>query len=307
MVRVPDDDDSLLTLRVSRRTVAFVQALVVHAMCLGLLLLLPEPPRQEQRVEVTLRSPPPPPSMTSPSPLPAPKAALRPPSVQPPPLLPSPPPPPTTFFPVVPELPPSSTPPQNAAILPLAERAPDPLTPIPPPTPSPATSWKERLLTSLAPPPRAPEGVLPPSFSTLDRVVAADARLHDDQNERRLVEDFGPFFRRGLEALRATWHPDDVLRRDRDDEVRRCARETRTTHGVAVIDRDGDVIDVELKRPSGCPMLDTEALAAFRRVGRFLHPPAGLFVDGVGEPTTTARLPVRFIVSFDGSVQLDWR
>jgi TonB family protein len=204
-------------------------------------------------------------------------------------------------------LPPSPTPPDNAAVLPIAERAPDPLQPVPPPTPTAPGTWKERLLSSLAPPPRSPDAVLPPSFATLDRVAAADARLHDDKNEERLVVDYGPFFRRGLEALRATWHPDEVLQRQQRDEVLRCARELRTTLAVAVIDREGDVIDVELKRPSGCPMLDAEALAAFRRVARFPHPPDGLFVDGVGAPADTARLPVRFIVSFDGTVRLDWR
>ncbi|MBM4282205.1 MAG: energy transducer TonB [Deltaproteobacteria bacterium] len=300
MPRPGDEDDEFVTLRLSRRAVAFVYAAVLHAALLALVALLPEPPRREQRVEVTVRRPPPPTPPAASSPRPArpaspPRASPTPPA-------------PLPVSPVVPVLPPSLAPPDNAAVLPLVERAPDPRQPLPPPVPTaPPSSWRERLLSSLATPPRPRDDVLPPSFKTLDRVVAADARLHDDKNEERLVFDYGPFFRRGLEALRATWHPDDVLRADRDDEVRRCARETRTTLAVAVIDRAGNVVDVELKRPSGCAGLDGEALAAFRRVARFPHPPPGLFVDGVGAPSDTARLPVRFIVSFDGSVQLDWR
>src|SRR5688572_32621312 len=45
-------------------------------------------------------------------------------------------------------------------------------------------------------------GALAPSFNTLERVAMSDPRLHDEQTERRMMEDFGPFFRRGLEALR---------------------------------------------------------------------------------------------------------
>jgi TonB family protein len=302
MPRPAGDDDDVITLRFSRRVVALLQALAVHALLLGLLSLLPDPPRREERIEIAVRRPPPPPSLPATTPRPAarptPEAAPRPapPRREPPPV-----------SPVVPELPPSSNPPDAAAVLPLAEKAPDPLVPLPPPAPSASSSWKERLLSSLAPPPRPLDGPLAPSTSTLARVANADARLHDDKNEERLIVDYGPFFRRGLEALRATWHPDDVLRRDRSEDVRRCAQQTRETLAVAVIDREGDVVDVQLTRGSGCPALDGEAVAAFRRVARFPHPPTGLFVDGAGEPSSTARLPVRFIVSFDGSVRLDWR
>jgi TonB family protein len=305
MARPDGDDDDVITLRLPRRAVAsalaLLQALGVHALILGALALLPDPPRREERIELTVRPPAPPPpplSPAAPPPPSAPRAASRPPpparrSAEPP-----------STSPVVPELPPTQHPPEAAAILPLVEKAPDPVAPSPPPSP---TSWKDQLLSSLSSPPRPLDGGRAPSTSTLAQVATADARLHDDENEQRLIVDYGPFFRRGLEALRATWHPDDVLRRDRSDEVRRCAQQTRETLGIAVINRDGDVVDVQLSRASGCPPLDGEALAAFRRVARFPHPPAGLFVDGVGAPSSTARLPVRFIVSFDGSVRLDWR
>jgi hypothetical protein len=305
-------DDDVVTLRLSRRTVALVQALVLHGALLWLVSRLPDPPRPQQRIEVTVRRPPPPPS---PSPSPSPSSPSAP-VLRPSPLPPVRPPPPATpaqpFAPVLPALPPSPVPPDNAAVLPLVERAPDPLLPVAPPASSSSSSssslsWREQLLASLGSPARPAGDVLPPSFAALDRVAGADARLHDDKNEERLIVDYGPFFRRGLEALRARWHPDEVLGRGPRDEVQRCAREPRTTLGIAVIDRDGDVVDVELKASSGCPPLDTEALAAFRRVGRFDYPPAGLFVDGNGEPTPRARLPVRFIVTFDGRVELDWR
>jgi hypothetical protein len=62
-----------------------------------------------------------------------------------------------------------------------------------------------------------------------------------------------------------------------------------------------------VKRESGCPALDDEAVAAFKRVARFPHPPTGIFFLPDGTPTDTARYPVRFIVTFDGGLQLDWR
>mgnify|MGYP006194647243 CR=1 FL=1 len=70
---------------------------------------------------------------------------------------------------------------------------------------------------------------------------------------------------------------------------------------------EGHVVDVDLKVPSGCPGLDEEAIAAFKRVAHFPHPPAGIFVAPDGSPRKTARYPVRFIVTFDGGLRLDWR
>jgi TonB family protein len=204
---------------------------------------------------------------------------------------------------VVPVLPPSPEPPPNRAQLPVAAYDPTPA-----PAPPPPSTWRERLLDSLATTtPRQPLGALMPSARNLARVAAADARLHDEATETRLIEDHGPFFRRGLEALRGNWHPDEVLRRQHDDAVRRCGHENRMTYAVAVIDGDGNVVDVDLKGSSGCAPLDVEAVRAFRRVARFPHPPQALFVDGEGAPAATARLPVRFLVSFDGGLQVDWR
>jgi hypothetical protein len=42
------------------------------------------------------------------------------------------------------------------------------------------------------------------SLSSLSQVVDNDPRMHDDDNERRLQENHGPFFRRGIEALLGT-------------------------------------------------------------------------------------------------------
>ena len=150
-------------------------------------------------------------------------------------------------------------------------------------------------------------GPLAPSFSTLNGVAAADPRQHDEENERRLVADNGVFFRRGLEALRGHWHPDEVLNAPGHEAAKRCGREARTTFAVAVLNKQGDVVDVDLKTPSGCPELDAEAIAAFKRVAQFPHPPAGIFTAPDGTPTETARYPVRFIVTFGGGLQLDWR
>jgi TonB family protein len=292
------DDDNALTLRAPRSVVAFVVAVVGHVIACTLLTLLPEPKPDPERISITVHKPPPPkPPATSPEPSRAPPPPRARPSR-----------PPTTTTPqtspVRPELPPSQSPPENRAQLPIVEASPDPA---PPPAPAP-TTWRERLLQSLSTTaPKAPTGVLAPSLLTLQRVADNDARLHDEENEQRLMADFGPFFRRGIEALRGQWHPEEILQEDAHRETRRCARETRTTFAVAVIDKAGTVVDVELKNPSGCPQLDDEAMGAFRRVARFPHPPEGLFVLPDGTPSATARWPVRFIVSFDGGLRLDWR
>ena len=149
-------------------------------------------------------------------------------------------------------------------------------------------------------------GPLMPTFATLDRVAAADPRMHDEETEQRMMADDGTFFRRGLEALRGNWHPEDVLNAKGRAAARRCGRQMRTTYAVAVIDKLGNVIDVDLKTPSGCTDLDEEAIAAFIRVAQFPHPPAGIFVGPDGTPRETARYPVRFIVTFDGALHLDW-
>ena len=89
--------------------------------------------------------------------------------------------------------------------------------------------------------------------------------------------------------------------------VQTCALPICTTYAVAVLDKQGNVVDVDLKTPSGCPALDDEAVAAFKRVAQFPHPPDGIFVSPDGTPTETARYPVRFIVTFDGGFQLHWQ
>lgn len=291
------DDDTNLTLRAPRSVVAVVLALLAHVVVIALTTLLPAPSPPPERISITVQRPAPPPSPplppTSPKLSPAPRTAAR----QRPPQTPTP-----QTSPVAPELPPSPSPPENRAQLPVVETA---ATPAPPPQP--AASWGERLLASLATTPaRAPSGVLAPSAATLDRVAANDAKLHDDENERRLQEDYGPFFRRGIEALRGQWHPEEVLHSARGPTPR-CGQRTRTTHAVAVIDRSGRVVDVDLTNASGCPQLDDEAVAAFLRVAHFPNPPAGLFVHPDGTPAVTARYPVRFIVSFNGGLRLDWR
>jgi TonB family protein len=295
------DDDNTLTLRVPRGVVAVALALVVHVLVVALATSLPTPKKAPERIAITLQQSSPPPPSASPQPAPAAPAPL-------PPARPKPKKPAPTTSPVVPELAPSESPPENRAQLPEVEKAPEPLEPMEAPAPEP--TWEERVRESLAlePPPPAPTGVLAPSFDTLERVAANDARLHDEQNERRLQEDYGTFFRRGIEALRSQWHPDDVLAvADRRDPTKLCGKQNRTTWAVAVIDRKGNVVDVDMKKPSGCPQLDEEAIAAFLRVAQFPNPPSGLFVNPDMTPAKTARYPVRFIVTFDGSVRLEWR
>jgi TonB family protein len=298
----PDDEDRL-TLRVPVGWLALVAALALHLFVGLVASWLPEPPKPEQRIELTLAPPPPsakaPPAANQPAPRPTPRPR---PAPAPSPRRPARPEPPPTA-PVAPELPASADPADNAARLP--EVAPTP-TPAPPPPPS---TWEERLREQLAATtprrPPMPTGALAPSTGELHRVAGNDPRLNDEQTERRLAEDFGPFFRRGLGALRGHWHPQDVL--NKSGSARRCGVRKRTTFAVAVLDREGHVIDVDLKTPSGCPDLDDEAIAAFKRVAHFPHPPAGIFVAPDGTPTETARYPVRFIVTFDGGLHLDWR
>jgi outer membrane biosynthesis protein TonB len=292
------DDDGTLTLRAPRSPLAFLVAALLHGLACWLLLQIPEPKKPPERIQLTVRqTSPKPPSTSSSAPPPAPKSPPKKTTARPK--------PPTS--PVAPELPPSEQPPENRAQLPVVEVDP---APAPPPTPGP-TTWKDRLAEQLAAtspaPPKTPTGVLAPSFGALARVADNDPRLHDDENEARLAADFGPFFRRGLEALRGHWHPDEVLRqKDARDPTKLCGRQRRTTRAIAIIDKAGNVVDVELKDPSGCQQLDEEAIGAFLRVAQFPNPPAGLFVLPDGTPTDRARYPVRFIVTFEGGLRLEW-
>lgn len=294
-------EDERLTLRVRRGWVALGLALVVHAAVSVLLSLLPTPKKVPERIELSFASaaPAPAPKSTEP-PAPEPPARAQPRPPRPERSTPLP-----TTAPVVPMLPADTPPTDTRAVLPDV-----PLAPEPAPVPQPS-SWKDRLRQQLAstatPSTMFLDGPLKPSFSTLDRVAYADPRMHDEETERRLQVDHGPFFRRGLEALRGQWHPGEVLTQTERDPTRRCGRTTRTTFAVAVLDRQGNVVDVEVKNPSGCPDLDDEAVAAFKRVARFPHPPEGIFISPEGEPMQTARYPVRFIVTFDGGLRLDWR
>jgi outer membrane biosynthesis protein TonB len=212
---------------------------------------------------------------------------------------------PPPVSPVAPEVAPSPDPPDHRAQLPVV--AP---TDKPAPAPEPL-SWKEALLAQLKrTQPRSvrmPTGTLAPTFNQLQSVAANDPRMHDEETERRLMVDHGAFFRRGVESLRRAWHPLEAVRRANRDPTRRCGWRTRTTFAVAVLDKTGRVVDVDLKDASGCADLDDEAVAAFKRVTRFPSPPLDLFKAPDGTPLETARFPVRFIVAFDGSVRLQWQ
>jgi outer membrane biosynthesis protein TonB len=290
----PTGDDDSLTLRLPRRALALAAALVVHTVAMIVVDRMEMPKPVEKPIEMTIVSSPPPSAPTPAPPAPAPPAqeqrrvAKK--SIAPPPTA-----------PVVPEAPPSDR--EDVAKLPDVEKSPEP------PLPS---TWQDRLSQQLAmtrpTAPKMASGALAPSLAQLDRVIMSDASLHDEENERRLMQDHGQFFRRGLEALRSNWHPDVVLReseRSRDPS-RKCGQRDRTTFAVAILDKTGRVVDVDVKSDSGCEGLDQEAVSAFFRVASFPHPPAGIFVAPDGTPTETARYPVRFIVTFNGGLRLDW-
>lgn len=285
MTRPRDANDAHVTLRLPRFWLALSVAVLVHAAAGVVVSLLPEPKKPVERVEISLQSPPPPVAATAPAQAsPTPRRRSQAPSL-----------------PVRPELPPSKDPPEHRAQLPVVESLPEP---------TPAMSWAESVRSSLSatrPQPLSGSGLPLPDPATVARIANADPRLHDEETEQRLMEDHGAFFRRGLEALRSQWRPGEVLQQIEGDPMRRCGRTTRTTYAVAVLDKEGNVVDVDLKKPSGCPELDAEAIAAFKRVARFPHPPDGIFVGPDGAPLRTARYPVRFIVTFDGGLQLDWR
>jgi TonB family protein len=302
---------SYLTLRVRSSHVALILAVALHVLLVGVINELPlPPPPPEEPLEFTLTpasAPPPPPSASA-----APEEAKQPRSRRRP--RPAPPTPvkereepaaPPAISPVAPELPPSAEPPEHRAQLPVVELAPEPVPPPKEPT------WEEELKAQLRrTTPRLaprPAGDLAPSAGTIHRVAANDPRMHDEETEQRLMVDHGAFFRRGLESLRGNWHPNEVLRRNRYDRRRRCSARTRTTFAVAVLDRTGNVVEVELKDPSGCDDLDDEAVAAFKRAAKFPRPPRGIFKAPDGTELETARFPVHFIVTFDGGLRLHWQ
>jgi TonB family protein len=283
------DATESITVRVPWWWLCVVVALLLHATAGLMAAQLKNPKPKPTPVEMTVRSAPPPPSTPStPPPPPSPRVARN----QRPGGAPQ-------ASPVQPVLPPSASPPAERVQLPEAPVG-DSMV-----VPSTKSGWQDRLMSSLQESTPAPtDSGLMPSTATLARVANNDARLHDDENERRLQEDHGPFFRRGIEALRRVWHPDQALAIG--DPVSRCGQKTRTTKAVAVINRSGSIVDIDVLAESGCAPLDREAVAAFKRVASFPHPPEGLFVKPDGTPSDTARYPVRFIVTFDGRLNLEW-
>ncbi|MBR58122.1 MAG: hypothetical protein CMH54_08890 [Myxococcales bacterium] len=101
------------------------------------------------------------------------------------------------------------------------------------------------------------------------------------------------FFERIKERVRHHWNPRmAVLRRDPTGESF-CCRDRYTVMRV-VIDREGELVEVSVARPSGLGFLDKEGLRAFRLGAPFVNPPDVFFSDGKNTFEFTFGLLVEF-------------
>ncbi len=101
------------------------------------------------------------------------------------------------------------------------------------------------------------------------------------------------FFERIKERVRHHWNPRmAVLRRDPTGESF-CCRDRYSVMRV-VIDREGELVEVTVARPSGLSFLDKEGLRAFRLGAPFVNPPEVFFSDGKNTFEFTFGLLVEF-------------
>jgi len=116
-------------------------------------------------------------------------------------------------------------------------------------------------------------------------VVTGDAFLGvPEEGDTTLVNTrsfkYWDFFQRVKERVRSQWNP-GPLYAARDPDGRIYGRRDRLTILAVALDAEGRILRMEVKRESGLPFLDEEAVRAFRKAGPFPNPPAGL-VDEQG-------------------------
>ncbi|MBP7126706.1 TonB family protein [Myxococcota bacterium] len=114
-------------------------------------------------------------------------------------------------------------------------------------------------------------------------VVTGDAFLGvPEEGDTTLVNTrsfkYWDFFQRVKERVRSQWNP-GPLYSARDPDGRLYGRRDRLTILAVALDASGRILRTELKRESGLPFLDDEAIRAFQKAGPFPNPPAGLVDD----------------------------
>lgn len=114
-------------------------------------------------------------------------------------------------------------------------------------------------------------------------VVTGDALLGvPEEGDTTLVNTrsfkYWDFFQRVKERVRSQWRP-GPLYSARDPDGRLYGRRDRLTILAVALDANGRILRTEVKRESGLPFLDDEAVRAFQQAGPFPNPPAGLVDD----------------------------
>jgi TonB family protein len=91
---------------------------------------------------------------------------------------------------------------------------------------------------------------------------------------------YASFFNRLKQGVSEQWHPLDIMRY-RDPTGNVYGLKNRVTVVKVVLDKNGQLLDLQVMRQSGIPALDSEAVEAFKRAQPFPNPPAAL-LDGAG-------------------------
>lgn len=116
--------------------------------------------------------------------------------------------------------------------------------------------------------------------------IAASSETH--LNTREYI--YYNYFSRIKERILQHWEPSIKKRITKLVHQGRYIASTgdRTTHLLITLNKDGQLIRVQVKSPSGLKDLDDEAIKAFEAAAPFPNPPQGL-------------------VESDGTIKLDWR
>jgi TonB family protein len=107
-----------------------------------------------------------------------------------------------------------------------------------------------------------------------------DALLVEEDNETSLNSrafKHATYFNRLGDAVRRVWLGEGLHRADPTGKI--YGVEDRTALVLVTIDRNGTVVDLQLKDSSGVAAVDDEALLAVVRSQPYLQPPPQLFVD----------------------------
>ncbi len=116
----------------------------------------------------------------------------------------------------------------------------------------------------------------------LSGLPRADHLLVEEDDETSLNTwrfKHATFFNRVADGVRQVWAGGEILGMV-DPRGNIYGVEDRRSLIQMTLDREGNLVDVAIREPSGVPALDDEAIRAIREAAPFLNPPSALFRDG---------------------------